>query len=332
MQPQPVASSQTDVRPADPLAELDKRLDFIGLDEEGLASLRAIQTHVDRHLPIALEKFYDRIGTVPEVSRFFADSAQTGRAQSSQVGHWKAIATGKFDADYSRPPQGRPAPCPHRARAALVYRRLRDDPRGADRRRAGRPDGREMAPTKNGLFGSSKPAEIDVPAIARALTAVVKAVLIDVDMAVTVYFDKLTEEAAERDRIAQSQLSRTVCLTGEALKRLAEGDLTTRITEPFEPEFAKIKDDTNAVAEQLTEIVASCSTTSRVAQDRDGRNPLRRQRSVRTHHQAGRDDRGNLGGDGAAGHHGAAECQARRGRQRQWPQSRRPRPPKRAAR
>src|SRR5690606_36393487 len=46
-------------------------------------------------------------------------------------------------------------------------------------------------------------------------------------------------------------------------KALAEGDLTTRITEEFPPEFQQIKDDTNAVAERLAGIVTQLQTTSR---------------------------------------------------------------------
>ena len=52
------------------------------------------------------------------------------------------------------------------------------------------------------------------------------------------------------------------------------------------------------------------------AEDRDRRNPCGRQRSLRAHHQAGGDDRGDVGGDGAACLDGAAERPAGQGRQR----------------
>ena len=245
-------------------SELYERLAFIGLDEAALAELGRISHHIEKHLPLALDHFYEKLVTVPAVARFFDGKPQIDRAQGRQIDHWKAIATGKFDADYLESSR----------KVGLRHARIGLEPRwyigGYGMILEGLIAGvladlmaEQMAQAKKGLFGSSKPAEIDVPAIARALTAVVKAVLIDVDMAVTVYFDKLTEEAAERDRIAKASVERTVSLTGEALKRLAEGDLTTRITEPFEPEFAKIKDDTNAVFDQLEKLVTRLRSTSR---------------------------------------------------------------------
>ena len=47
----------------------------------------------------------------------------------------------------------------------------------------------------------------------------------------------------------------------------------------------------------------------------DGRNSGRRQRSQRTHHQAGGGDRRDVGGDGRAGQHGGRQCDQSRERQ-----------------
>jgi methyl-accepting chemotaxis protein len=54
-----------------------------------------------------------------------------------------------------------------------------------------------------------------------------------------------------------------VSLAGAVLKDMAGGDLTSRITADFEPEFSQIKDDTNAVAERLTDIIGRLRQTSR---------------------------------------------------------------------
>ena len=37
--------------------ELQNRLDFIGLDEAARQRLTSVQAHVDKHLPLALDKF-----------------------------------------------------------------------------------------------------------------------------------------------------------------------------------------------------------------------------------------------------------------------------------
>ena len=59
---------------------------------------------------------------------------------------------------------------------------------------------------------------------------------------------------AEKARGAEAQ-SRAMSWLGEALKRVADGDLTTRLDPHFPSEFAKIRADFNAAAEKLMETV-----------------------------------------------------------------------------
>ena len=77
--------------------DLASRLSFIGLEGQAIADLSSVQGHVDKHLPLALEKFYQKLVTVPAVAKFFAGKEQMNRAQNSQTGHWKRIASGQFD-------------------------------------------------------------------------------------------------------------------------------------------------------------------------------------------------------------------------------------------
>ncbi|UJQ93687.1 methyl-accepting chemotaxis protein [Mariluticola halotolerans] len=51
--------------------------------------------------------------------------------------------------------------------------------------------------------------------------------------------------------------------TGQVMAALAETDLTLRVEGHYEGAFAKLKDDTNAVADKLTEIVSQLRKTSR---------------------------------------------------------------------
>ena len=59
---------------------------------------------------------------------------------------------------------------------------------------------------------------------------------------------------AEKARAAETQ-SQAMSSLGDGLKRLADGDLTTRLDPHFPSEFAKIRDDFNAAAEKLMETV-----------------------------------------------------------------------------
>jgi len=242
------------------VAELGERLGFIGLGPEALADLRKARPLLEKHLPGALEAFYQLLMTVPSMAAFFDGKPQMDRAKSRQLGHWGSIAAGQFDADYlasSRKVGERHAKIGLEPRwyiggYGLIMERVITGVI-ADMLATGE------AP--RGLFAKRRP-EPDAAAISRTVNALIKAVLVDMDIAISVYFQRLTEAAAARDRAAAARIERAVALAGEALGSLARGDLTARIDAAFEPEFQQIKDDTNLVAETLESVVGQLHGTA----------------------------------------------------------------------
>ncbi len=248
-------------------ATLKTRLDFIGLDADALARIETVQPYVDKHLPVALHGFYEKIAGVPEVSRFFADDSQVRRAQNSQIDHWKKIAAGRFDEDYVRATQ----------RIGLRHAKIGLEPRWyiggygviVEQLVKGvvhdyMADALKLHPA--GLMGLKRTDATrvleDADRLAAALADILKAVLIDIDHAVSIYFDKVTEEAADLAQSNADKVMRAVTATGNTLKKLSAGDLRERITTEFDPALQPLKDDTNNVAERLAEIVTQLRGTS----------------------------------------------------------------------
>ena len=252
----------------DELNALAERLRFAGLDsEEALARLAAVRPSIEEHLPEALTRFYGILAGVPAVAKFFPDgSPQMDRAKSRQLDHWSAIAQGRFDADYiesSRKVGERHARIGLEPRwyiggyglilekliEGIVTDMLKAEP--------------EAKPAR---FGRKREQGDDAARKAQdcaaTLATVIKAVFIDVDIAVSVYFDRLTEEAAERGRQSRAEIDRAVNATSEVLRRLADGDLTRTIAAEFDEQFVAMKDDTNAVVERLDRIVRQLRETS----------------------------------------------------------------------
>ncbi len=246
------------------LQALQERLSFIGIDTQARADLAVVQKSIEQHLGPALGLFYEKLMTVPAVSSFFAEGKpQVDRAQGRQTGHWHNIAAGKFDAEYLESSK----------KVGLRHARIGLEPRWyiggyglivetlmkgvvADVLN------KWVEEQPKGLFAKKPEVAAVSDQLSRSLSAMVKAVMVDIDLAVTVYFDKLTEDAAERDRVATAKVEHAVRTTGEMLNALAEGDLTVRITDAFEPEFQKIKDDSNAVADKFETIVSQLRETS----------------------------------------------------------------------
>jgi Methyl-accepting chemotaxis protein len=247
---------------------LQSRLDFLGLDTEARARLADAGPIIAKHLENALVAFYDKLSTVPEAASFFSGRPQMDRAKSKQIDHWQSIISGQFDDQYHK----------SSAHVGLVHARIGLEPRWhiggyglivetLVRGLVHDLMATALAPQK-GRFGRSvpRPAEAvlaDADAMASTLVAVLKAVLLDVDIGVTAYFDKLSADARAADAAAQAKIEKAVTATGAVLRRVAQGDLTQRVTEPLDPAFDQIKADTNAVAESLSTIVGQLLQTSR---------------------------------------------------------------------
>ncbi len=247
---------------------LQSRLDFIGLDDTARGHLSQVQPSIELHLETALDLFYAKIGTVPAVRRFFDGKPQMDRAKSKQMGHWQAIATGQLDDAYMEAS----------SRVGLRHAQIGLEPRwhiggyGVIMETLVRgiihdAMAAALQPQKGrfGILAPRKPDDVlaDADAMAEAVVAVLKSMLLDIDIGVTAYFDKLTGDARQADDAARARIGKAVAATGAVLKDVAHGDLTSRVTETLDPEFDQIKDDTNAVAEKLADIVGQLQQTSR---------------------------------------------------------------------
>ena len=182
-----------------------------------------------------------------------------------------------------------------------------------------------------------------------ALTAMLKAVMIDIDIAVSTYFEKTNAETVELNKqmgrvVAAAQAgdfktrveiqSTTASIqaladgvnklmtsvddglgaTASVLGALAEADLTQRMEGNFQGAFAKLQADVNAVGNKFSEIVGQLRKTSGSLKTATGEILGGGQRSGGADDQAGGGDRGDLGGDGATGDHRHRQRQARRSR------------------
>ncbi len=247
---------------------LSERLDFIGLDTAARERLMSVHGLIAKHLPPALDGLYEKISAAPEAARFFSGTEQMARAHGKQLEHWKAIASGQLDEDYAKSSM----------RIGLAHAQIGLEPRWhiggygvvLDRLLQGviHDAMTKILEQPKGLFGRPVPLDpqhvlAETDAMAKAVATMVKATLLDIDLGVSAYFHRLSAEARAIEQTAADKIARAVELTGNVLRDVAQGDLTSRITADFEPEFQQIKDDTNAVAEQLESIIAQLQGTSR---------------------------------------------------------------------
>ena len=222
---------------------MHERIRFMRLDQDAIDALRAQRDFVAKELPVALDAFYGAVKTTPQTAAFFRDGSHMDRAKQRQVGHWSRILEGQFDEHYAAAVTtiGRVhadiglEPRWYIGGYALLLEHLVHKTLEANwpRRRFGD-------------RGSSADA-------ARALSALIKATLLDMDLSISVYL----ENAQERRREAEAEVlarerALVVATVGAAMKALDEGDLTHRIEQALPGEYRELRDRFNHSMEHLS--------------------------------------------------------------------------------
>jgi methyl-accepting chemotaxis protein len=229
---------------------LSERLDFIGFDQTARRDIADIKATLMRELPGALDIFYRKVRSHPDTRKFFTSDQHMDAAKSRQVGHWQAISSGQFDDGYLR------------AVTAVgdVHARIGLEPRwyiGGYALVLEHLIARVLEDRwPKGMLGGRRDGAAKVGA---ELGALAKATLLDMDLAISVYLDRLAEarEAADRARRETEEAQAVVvAVLAERLSQMADGDLTVRIDEDFQGAHARIKDDFNRAVARLEEAMA----------------------------------------------------------------------------
>ncbi|MGQ2989612.1 MAG: methyl-accepting chemotaxis protein [Brevundimonas sp.] len=235
---------------------LQDRLAFIGLDNSAKSILAASQPVIEAALPASLDAFYDQVRRFPDVSRFFSGEGQIGGAKSAQARHWSSIASGRFDSGYVESVQ----------RIGTTHARIGLEPRWYIGGYALVMDGLVRAIVRDhdksrSRFGRRDDGE----ALGATISAVVKAALLDMDFVISIYLEAAEtarREADARREAAEAEQKMVVQATAAALARLAEGDLTVRISEPFAGDYGKLKTDFNHALERLGSVMSEIASNT----------------------------------------------------------------------
>ncbi len=231
------------------------RLDFIGFDAAARRDIGDIKSVVMRELPGALDGFYAKIRTHPETKRFFSSDRHMDSAKSRQVGHWDAISSGQFDDAYLTAV----------TKVGDVHARIGLEPRWyiggyamvLEHLIAKVLEDRWPKGVLGGRRGGAAKAGAELGALA-------KATLLDMDLAITVYLDRLAEarEAADRARReTEAAQDVVVAVLADRLSQIADGDLTVRIDEDFQGVHGRIKDDFNRAVARLEEAMSGVASS-----------------------------------------------------------------------
>ena len=232
---------------------LEERLDFIGLDSSTRQNLRNLKPLLSREIGPALNVFYDKVRTNPQTSGFFSSATHMETAKGRQATHWTGIAEASYGDSYEQAVR----------RIGETHARLGLEPTWYIGGYALVAEHLVKAVVKENwprLMSRSGPE-----AMSQALVALLKAIMLDMDLAITTYLESLDEKRrqAENARLeSERRQSEAVKAITRALGGIAAGDLTTRLEDGLAPEFDQLKADFNHTAAALARTLSSVAQSA----------------------------------------------------------------------
>ncbi len=231
---------------------LSERLDFLGLDERMRTTLRDLRPVLTQAIRPALNTFYDKVRATPHMRAFFSDDRHIAAAQSHQEKHWALIAEANFDTDYTNAVR----------RIGQAHARIGLEPRwyiggyAAVLTELVRTLVKEQWPRLTQLSKRSPQS------VAESLGALVRAAMLDMDLAISVYLDELDgqrQAVQQANETVKREAANAVNALGAGLTKLAGKDLTYRISDDLPDAYTKLKGDFNAAVEQLESAIGAVS-------------------------------------------------------------------------
>jgi len=235
-------------------AVLSSRLEFMDLGADAQRTIASLKGDLMRDVPEALDLFYVKVRSTPETRKFFSSETHVSGAKSKQIDHWATIASGRFDQTYLEAV----------TRIGHVHARIGLEPRWYIGGYAlvleslvGKLVERRWP---KGGFGRKGPPVDQVKA---ELGAIIKATLLDMDLAISVYLEAAEQARveAERQTLAKER-ELVVGLVGEAMAALAEGRLTFRMPGGIPEEYSQLRTDFNAAMTQLQQTISAITSSA----------------------------------------------------------------------
>jgi len=86
--------------PSTPASDMRQRLGFHDIDDNVVTTLREHRSYIAKILAEGIEAFYKHIAEFPETKRYFRSPDHMAHAKAAQLKHWERVLDAKFDEPY----------------------------------------------------------------------------------------------------------------------------------------------------------------------------------------------------------------------------------------
>jgi methyl-accepting chemotaxis protein len=225
------------------LPDVSKRLSFMDLGQAERGEISALGDLLARELPKALDKFYTKIKSTPETASFFSSDSHVSGAKKAQLGHWSNIARGDFSEDYAGKVR----------KIGMVHARIGLEPQWYIGGYALLLDHLIKAAIEEnfpkGRIFSKRPVEADE--LGGMLGSLAKAVLLDMDLAISVYIDQKEQAVQRSQQQALDEATAVSTVFSKAISAMASKQLDYRITDDLPEAYQSMKDTFNGALAEL---------------------------------------------------------------------------------
>jgi len=194
---------------------VEMRLAVLAISQADKDALRLFRPILETRLDGILDDFYRHVLSFPDLARHFPDPSRVAPAKAAQKAHWMRLFSGAFDHAYMDSVRD----------IGRTHARIGLEPHwyiGGYAMVLGKLLAVAAETQKTNLFGAG-----DKAALGRLLSTLARAVLLDIDLAVSVYLE------AVRDAAVEAQRRRESVIVGELtamVQAASQGDLDRRIT------------------------------------------------------------------------------------------------------
>ena len=236
--------------------KLGERLDFIHFDARARTVLRELQPMISAHMGDALNAFYSRIQATPEIHSFFKNEDMINGAKRRQMTHWDTLAEATFDAAYEEKV----------LTVGRTHARIGLEPRWYIGGYAIIAEHLVSAIIDANESSLLKRLKNDPKAMAETINTLIKAMLLDMDLAISAYLDSMEEQRKKSEAARAESLERqthALETLSQALSHLSRGNLIARIDQELSPEFNQLRGDFNDTLTKLQEVIGSAANSMR---------------------------------------------------------------------
>jgi len=230
------------------LSNIERRLEFIQLGKSERDKMSALRPLLEKEVPKALDKFYETVRRNPETKRFFSSEKHISSAKGAQVGHWANIIKGEYNDRYAA--NVRTIGATH-ARIGLEPQwyiggyALVMDHLVKEAVKANFP--------KGGLFSKKG---VDSDAFGGMLSSLMKAVFLDMDLAISVYVEEKEAALKQAQDRALEEAAHVSEVFGKAIAALSQKRLDHRIEETLPDAYMGMRDAFNRAVAELGETIS----------------------------------------------------------------------------